>query len=219
MRFLFWILLGFAGSAAIAEAATPLPVAPPEEVSISAERLGRLHSFVGDLVDRHRIAGAVTAVARRGRLVHWEAQGLADAESTRAMRTDDIFALASMTKPVTAAAVMMLLEEGRLRLGDPLEKFLPEFRDMKVAVADADAPDGHVLVPAARSITIHDLLTHRSGLVGAPASGTPAGALQRALARIGSTLRRDLVTGHQRPGTVKQQPPPGQQRNNQNRYF
>jgi CubicO group peptidase (beta-lactamase class C family) len=183
MRLRWLMLLGFSAGVSAAQSVAPLPVASPEAVGMSSERLERLDAFVGDLIHRDRIAGAITAIARRGRLVHWKAQGMADIASHRAMRQDDIFAFASMTKPVTAAAVMLLVEEGRLRLSDPLEKFLPEFRAMKVAVPDPHAPEGYVLEPAKRSITIHDLLTHRSGFMGPPASRSPAAVLERKIAQ------------------------------------
>ncbi|HVS54150.1 MAG TPA: serine hydrolase domain-containing protein [Opitutaceae bacterium] len=161
-------------------AAQPLPVAKPEAVGMSAERLARIGTFVERLQAENKIAGAVTVVARRGQLVNFEAHGFADLETKRPMRTDDIFAIASMTKPIAAVGVLMLVEEGRLRLSDPLEKFLPAFRDRKVAVAKADAPGGYELVPAVRSITIHDLLTQRSGFPGEPADrDRPAAKLWR----------------------------------------
>lgn len=183
MRVLPFLVLGFACCESILGAALPLPVATPESVGMSTERLDRVQTFVGDLIQRNRIAGAVTAIARRGKLVRWEAQGSANLAAGRTLQKDDIFAFASMTKPVTATAIMLLVEDGRLRLGDSLEKYLPEFHDMKVAVADAAAPEGYTLVPASRSITIGDLLTHRSGFVGEPASQTPAGALQRKMSQ------------------------------------
>ena len=158
------------------QAAPPLPVAPPEQVGMSSERLQRVGAFVERLQSQGQIAGAVTAVVRHGKLVHLEAQGYGDLEARRALRTDDIFALASMTKPIATVGVLMLLEEQRLLLSDPVEKYLPEFRDPKVAVAKADAPGGYIVVPAERSITIHDLLIHRSGV--ASTSG-PAGAALR----------------------------------------
>lgn len=157
-------------------AAPPLPLAKPEDAGMSSERLQRVSAFVERLQAEGKIAGAVTAVARHGQLVRLEAQGYGDLESKRAMRTDDIFALASMTKPIVTVGVLMLLEEQRLLLSDPVEKYLPEFRDPKVAVPKAGAPGGYVLVPAERSITIHDLLIHRSGV--ASTSG-PAGAVLR----------------------------------------
>jgi CubicO group peptidase (beta-lactamase class C family) len=157
-------------------AAPPLPVAKPEDAGMSSERLQRVGAFVERLETAGQISGAVTAVARHGQLVRLEAQGYGDLEAKRAMRTDDIFALASMTKPIVTVGVLMLLEEHRLLLSDPVEKYLPEFRNLKVAVAKADAPGGYVVVPAERSITIHDLLIHRSGV--ASANG-PAGAAMR----------------------------------------
>jgi CubicO group peptidase (beta-lactamase class C family) len=172
-------------------AAPPLPVAKPEDVGLSSERLQRVDAFVNRLQTDGQIAGAVTAVVRHGKLVRLVAQGYGDLESKRAMRTDDIFALASMTKPIVTVGVLMLLEEHRLLLSDPVEKYLPEFRNPKVAVAKADAPGGYVVVPAERSITIHDLLIHRSGVASA---GGPAGAVLRAAM---GALPEDAVLGEQ----------------------
>lgn len=160
-------------------AASPLPVTKPEAVGMSTERVARIGQFIGRLQAEHKIAGAVTAVARRGKLVEFTARGFADLEARRALRTDDIFAIASMTKPIATVAVLMLLEEQKLLLSDPLEKFIPEFRAPKVAVARPSAPNGYELVSAARSITIHDLLTHRAGFPGQPAGGGPVGDLRR----------------------------------------
>ena len=151
----------------------------PEDVGISAERLKRVDAFVARMQAEGKLAGAVTVVARRGQLVSLKAHGFADLEAKRPMRTDDIFQIQSMTKPIVTVAVLMLLEEGRFLLSDPVAKFLPEFRDMKVAVAKADAPEGFVLVPAERAITIYDLLTHRAGFTGLPPANSPAEALRR----------------------------------------
>jgi CubicO group peptidase (beta-lactamase class C family) len=159
--------------------AAPLKVATPEGVGMSSERLLRVGTFIESLQAEKKIAGAVSAVMRQGQLVQLEAHGFADIESKRFMQTDDIFAVSSMTKPVATVAVLMLVEEQRILLSDPLEKFLPEFRDPKVAVAKADAPNGYILVPAQRSITIHDLMTHRSGFPGLPTNGSPAEVLQQ----------------------------------------
>ncbi len=153
--------------------------AKPEDVGMSAERLKRVDAFVARVQAEGKLAGAVTVVARRGQLVSLKAHGFADLETKRPMRTDDIFQIQSMTKPIVTVAVLMLLEEGRFLLSDPVAKFLPEFRDMKVAVAKADAPDGFVLVPAERAITIYDLLTHRAGFTGLPPTNSPAETLRR----------------------------------------
>ncbi|HKI37487.1 MAG TPA: serine hydrolase [Gemmataceae bacterium] len=133
----------------------------PEGVGVSSERLRRIDDVVRRHIDEHRIAGAVTLVARRGRVVHFEAYGLRDVEGKRPMAKDTLFRMASSTKPVTGVAVMMLVEEGKVRLSDPVSKFIPEFKELQVAVER----DGKVeLVPAERPITIRDLLTHTSGL-------------------------------------------------------
>lgn len=168
-------------------AAPPLPMAKPEAVGLSSERLQRVGAFVERLQNEGKISGAVTLVARQGKIVRLEAQGYGDLEGKRAMRTDDIFALASMTKPIATVGLLMLLEEERVLLSDPVEKYLPEFRNPKVAVPKADAPGGYITVPAERSITIHDLLIHRSGM---PTTGGPAGA---ALAEAIRKLPADAV--------------------------
>jgi len=158
-------------------AAQPLPpAAAPGDVGMSPEGLQRVGAFIDRLQTGGQIAGAVTAIARHGKLVRLEAQGYADLEKGTPMRTDEIFALASMTKPIATIGVLMLMEDQRLLLSDPVEKYLPEFRNPKVAVPQAGAPGGYVTVPAQRSITIHDLLIHRSGV---PSEGGPAGAALR----------------------------------------
>jgi CubicO group peptidase (beta-lactamase class C family) len=154
-------------------------LAKPEDVGLSAERLKRVDQFIERLQAEGRLAGAVTVVARRGQLVALDAHGYADADLKRPMRVDGIFHLQSMTKPIVVVGALMLLEEGRFLLSDPVEKYLPEFHEMKVAVARADASEGYTLVPAGRPITIHDLLTHRAGFTGVPPTNGPAEALRR----------------------------------------
>jgi CubicO group peptidase (beta-lactamase class C family) len=131
---------------------------------MSPDRLHRIHEAIQRHIDAGEISGAVTLVARRGRLVHFEAHGLMDIESKRPMQKDAIFRIASMSKPITGVAVMMMLEEGKLRLNDPVSKFLPEFKDSKVAVAKGNSGDSYT-VPADRELTIRDLLTHTNGLM------------------------------------------------------
>jgi CubicO group peptidase (beta-lactamase class C family) len=154
--------------AAIAAAvAAGTPSAKPEDVGLSSARLERIRSLIRGHIDAQDFSGAVTIVARKAKLVHFEAQGFADSEAQKPMRTDALFALASMTKPVTAVAVLMLMEEGKLVLSDPVSKFIPEFKNPQVAVWRAPndpAGAGLTLVPAAREITILDLLTHTAGL-------------------------------------------------------
>jgi CubicO group peptidase (beta-lactamase class C family) len=144
-----------------------VPTAKPESVGMSSERLGRIRVAMQRYVDRHEVAGVVTLVARKGQVVHLEAVGCRDAEGKAAMTTDTIFRIASMTKPITSVALMMLFEEGHFLLSDPVSKWLPEFADMKVV--EAPSPGQRVetpytTVPAKRPITIKHLLTHTAGL-------------------------------------------------------
>jgi CubicO group peptidase (beta-lactamase class C family) len=155
------------GLSVFAALCASLPKVNPEEAGLSQQRLQRIHALMQRYIDSGDIAGSVTLVARRGHMVHLEAQGVMDMESKNPMRTDSIFRLASMTKPITSLAVMMLHEEGRFLLNDPVSKFLPEFKNSKVAIANAPnerAAAGFRLVPAEREITIRDLLTHTAGL-------------------------------------------------------
>ncbi len=180
--FIILSLLAIASTIASPATAQPVPT-KPELVGISSVRLKRVDAFMGRLQAEGKLAGAVTLVARRGQLVSLKAHGFADIENKRPMRTDDIFQIQSMTKPIASVMVLMLLEEGRFLLSDPVAKFLPEFGNMKVAVVKSDAPDGYVLVPAERNITIHDLLTHRAGFTGLPPSNSPAEILRRKAAQ------------------------------------
>jgi CubicO group peptidase (beta-lactamase class C family) len=160
-------VLALVGCAPLAASAGAVPTGTPEEVGLSSERLGRVSQVVARHIEAGDVAGAVTLVARRGRIAHFEAQGFADLESRTPMRTDHIFRLASMTKPIAAVAVLMLVEEGKIRLADPVSRFIPEFGNLdKVAVPRASGEQGaYDLGTATRPITIHDLLTHGSGLV------------------------------------------------------
>jgi len=162
-----------------ATVAPPAPLATAGDVGLSSERLAGIDAFIARMQREHQVAGAVTLLARRGKLVQLKAHGLADLQTQRAMRVDDLFQLQSMTKPVATVAALQLIERGRLRLSDPVAKFLPEFADMRVAVAREGAPSAFDSVPAARPMTIADLMTHRAGFVGLPPRATPAARLQR----------------------------------------
>ena len=150
------------------------PSAKPEDVGLSSERLQRITQMIERRVAAGELAGAVTIVARGGKVVHLSAQGVMDLESKRPMTPASMFRIASMTKPVMGVAVMMMVEEGRLRLNDPVSRFIPSFRDMKVAVAQPGGEPGGTprfyTVPAQREITVKDLLTHVSGLGSGPMS-------------------------------------------------
>ena len=144
-----------------------LAKARPAEAGLAVDRLNRIGGLVQSYVDRNQIAGAVTLVARRGKIAHLESIGMADVATKTPMRPDTIFRIASMTKPVTSVAVMMLYEEGRILLAEPISKYIPEFQNAQVLVPSS-AQDGsgepYKLVPAKRPITIRHLLTHTSGI-------------------------------------------------------
>lgn len=145
----------------------PLEVTRPEDVGMSADRLQRVSAHLQRYIDAGEISGAVSLVARRGKVVHYQAQGYADIASEKPMEKDAIFSLASMTKPVASLAAMMLLEEGRFLLDDPIYKWLPEYEHMQVAVPNKPnerGGPGYRLVPAVRPITIRHLLSHSAGL-------------------------------------------------------
>ncbi len=148
-----------------------------EEVGMSTERLKRINAVMQRHIEAGTIQGAVTAVARRGKLVHFETHGLMSVPNNRPMQDDSLFIMMSSTKPVLGVAAMMLIEEGLIRPTDPISKWIPEFAEMQVAVLrdpvdenisptriDPRNLPAHRLVPAAREITVHDILTHTSGL-------------------------------------------------------
>ena len=143
-------------------AADPMPRARPESVGLSAERLARLTPVLKSYVDSGKLAGSVTLIARRGKLVYLEALGAADREAHVPMRTDTVFRIASQTKALVAVGTLMLVEQGKLLLTDPVGKYLPEFAHTKVAVVKESG--GYDVVDAKRPITIRDLLTHTSGI-------------------------------------------------------
>jgi len=137
-----------------------LPTAKPEDVGVSPEKVEKLSEFMQSLVDDGKIAGGVTMMARRGKVVHLKAVGMADREAKKPMKTDAIFRIASMSKPITSVAIMMLWEEGKLDLDDPVSKYIPGFKNPKVLVS----VDPLKTEPAKREITIRHLLTHTSGI-------------------------------------------------------
>jgi CubicO group peptidase (beta-lactamase class C family) len=155
------------GSLAAAVPKTGLISASPESVGMSSERLQRIEQRMASYIEDGHLAGTVTLVARRGKVVHFEAQGMSDVENGRAMTTDTIFRIASMTKPIASVALMMLYERGLFQLNDPVSKWLPEFADMQVMVDNEAQPDGtpYRLVPANSPITVKQVLTHTAGLM------------------------------------------------------
>ncbi len=170
------------GSLAVWPITAATPTARPEDVGLSGERLRKVNELMQRHIDAGTFSGAVTLVARHGRMVHLEAQGLMDIESRKPMQKDAIFRIMSMTKPVVGVATLMMIEEGKVRLTDPASKFIPELKDLKVAVTmpptgappASGTPERFYTVPAEREITVRDLLTHTSGLVSGGVSSREA---------------------------------------------
>jgi len=176
-----------------------------DDLGFAPDRMPRIREAVQKHVDAGEVSGVVTLVARRGKIAHFEAYGLQDLESKKPMPKDGIFRLASMSKPITAVAVMMMIEEGKVRLTDPVSRFIPEFKGAKVAVAKPGARGGGPAAPgrgaaatefdvvsANRDITVRDLLTHGSGLMsgglgnaGAPQRG-PTDTLATYIPKLGA---------------------------------
>src|ERR1051325_7324520 len=153
----------------------------PEDVGLSSERLRRIEPIIKSHVAARDLTGAVTLVARRGKVVHFAAFGTTDLDTNAPMRTDTLFRLASMTKPVTAVAILMLMEEGKLILSDPVSKYIPEFKNARVAVLNAPSDPrgaGVKVFTADHEVTLQPLLTHTSGLADGSTEG-PAAAFWR----------------------------------------
>src|SRR5262245_39177217 len=148
------------GSAAITSNA--LPSSTPEDVGLSSERLARMNKAIHEYVDAGRTPGAVTLIARHGKVVHVDAYGKADMATGRPTRSDDIFRMYSMTKPITSVALLMLFEEGKFQLTDPLSRYFPAVADMKV-YAGSTPQGGMLLDSPKRQITVQDVFRHSAG--------------------------------------------------------
>lgn len=146
-------------------AAAGLPEGDPKAAGFAPEKLDRIRTYLERQVAEKKLAGGATLIARRGKVVHQAAVGMKDLEAGQPLERSTLFRIASMSKPITSTAVMILAEEGKLRLDDPVAKYLPEFAAPSVVVAPAGASATAITtVPAASPITIHQLLTHSSGL-------------------------------------------------------
>ena len=169
----------------------PLPMALPAQVGLCAQRTARLLAVLQSEVERKRLPGAVVLVARQGKVALFESLGAQDPATGQAMAKDSIFRIYSMTKPIVSVAIMMLMEQGRVMLNDPVCKHLPEFADQQVAVpVDADHPP--TLRPATRPATVHDLLRHTAGLTYEFMGDLPVHS-QYAQAHIGSRQRSNAA--------------------------
>ena len=157
--------------------------ATPHEVGLSAERLECISAITQRFIDEEQLAGAITVVARRGKIAYFEAYGMMDIAANKPMQKDTIFRIYSMTKPIAAVAVMMLCEEGRLQLDVPASVYLPELGELKVA-KNADA-EVLTLVEAEREMTVRDLLRHTAGLPGAARYMAGQTAVDKSYRKVG----------------------------------
>lgn len=167
--FAWWFLIGLFSTQS---AAQTLVETQPEKVNLNTERLRRIDRVVQSYVDSSYIPGGVALIARNGKIAYYKAFGFSDVESRKAMQRDDIFRIASQTKAITSVAVMMLYEEGRFLLDDPVSKYLPAFKNPQVITMYNSADTTYSTTPAKREVTIRDLLAHTSG-IGYAGIGTP----------------------------------------------
>jgi CubicO group peptidase (beta-lactamase class C family) len=178
-----------------------LPTADPESVGISAERLSRLDQFVQRYINEGRLNGTTGIILKDGKIVYHKAFGQSDMDTKVAMQKDQIFRIASMTKPIVSVAVMMLWEEGKFALEDPISKFIPAFKNTRVLDRYNSKDTSFTTLPAKREITIRHLLAHTSGIgyaqIGSPYAnaiykkykinggiGTPYGSLKQMIPRL-----------------------------------
>ena len=199
LKRMIWLVLA---AAAVTAAHAATPTVRPESVGLSTARLARVTELMQRQIDAGTFSGSVTLIARNGRVAMLTAQGVMDIESKTPMRTDAVFRIMSMTKPIVAVSILMLVEEGKLRLTDSVGKFIPELEALNVTVPNtegfsppspaftASAPLPGRIVEAQRPITIRDLLTHTSGLMSVGASTSypfavgPGETLAQALPRL-----------------------------------
>lgn len=179
-------IAAYAGTAAV-----PLPMAAPDASGFSAQRLERLHRFMQDATGLEGYLGGVTLIARDGKIVDWQAYGYRDLARKSPMEKNAIFRIYSMSKTVTSVAVLMLMEEGKISLDDPIARHLPEFAEMQVlSGGTADAPR---LRPAAKPITIRELLTHTAGFPAGVKGNEAAVTLQERADPHGAADLRDFT--------------------------
>ncbi len=163
----FWILL-FLGSFQLNAQSTSSQISnlkefPPEKAGISEKRLQKIDAMLNEAIEKDQIPGVVALIARNGKIIYHKAFGNADAAG-RKLKKDDIFRIASQTKAITATAVMILWEEGKFKLNDPISDYIPEFKDPKVLTTFNEQDSSFTSKPAEKEITIRQLLTHTSGL-------------------------------------------------------
>ena len=136
----------------------------PESAGMSSERLQRIDKVLQEYADKKWLAGASAIIARDGKIVYYKSFGYDDTENKMKLKRDAIFRIASQTKAITSVAIMMLYEEGKFLLNDPVSRYIPEYKNQQVLDKFNAADTTYTTVPAKREITIHDLLTHTSGI-------------------------------------------------------
>ncbi|MGF1587493.1 MAG: serine hydrolase domain-containing protein [Bacteroidales bacterium] len=154
---------GFAQTKSI-KSSQPLSEDSPENAGMSEERLARIDQMLLHSIENNQIPGAVALIARNGKIVYYKAFGLADHETNRSLKRDDIFRIASQSKAITSTAIMMLWEEGKFRLDDPISKYIPEFENARILDSLDLSDTTYIVRPAKDQITIRHLLTHTSGI-------------------------------------------------------
>ena len=184
--------------------AAEMPVAQPEAVGISSAKLGAMQAAVRKMVDDEKVAGIVTMVARRGKICHFEAYGQQDREAGRSMQRDTIVRIYSMSKPITSVAVMILHEQGKILLDEPIETYIPELRGWKVYGENAEGQPAYA--EAKRKVTVRDLLRHTSGLTYGIFGDTPVDRMYRQQGILGNKDLKEMVG---RLGEIPLQNQPG----------
>jgi CubicO group peptidase (beta-lactamase class C family) len=180
--------------------------AAPEHVGMSTTGLRNVSRLVQRYIDEGKLPGAISLVARRGKVVHFETYGEMDAERHKPMRSDTIFRFYSMTKPIASVGLMMLYEEGKFQLEDPVSRFIPELAGLKVLAGGT--ADAYQVRDAAREMTVRDLLMHTSGLVGRD-SESPVGELYRRAGFAGADSQFTLAEMVRRLGQIPLEVDPG----------
>lgn len=158
------LLLVFIGTSCFSLAQNTLAPAKPETVGFSPERLARIDNAMQEYISKGQLPGIVALIVRNGKIVYEKSFGFSDVENKTPLKTDNIFRIASQSKAITALAVMMLWEEGKFSLDDPLGNYIPEFKNPKVLVSFNEKDSSYTAEPAKNEITIRHLLTHSSGI-------------------------------------------------------
>ncbi len=183
------LFLGCRNAPSPGEMNTTLAEANPASVGVSAERLGKIETMLQDAVTAGDIPGAVALISRKGKIIFHKSFGMADNASQKEMTNDAIFRIASQSKAITATAVMILWEEGKFHLDDPISKYIPEFKDSQILASFNEADSSYTTTPADKEISIRHLLTHTSGLGYGVIDGDPR--IKKIYAKAGVT---DLFT-------------------------